>query len=104
MRPVVERGRVKVGTIWPEKRACLLINRYPVKHRAIPQRAEQLTFEQRAKVDRVRDAILKGHRKSGRRDLAKCGYPTDSMFRPHTKSAFVVRYSPLLDFLKTRPQ
>jgi len=62
-RPIVQRGRVEVGSVGPYERACLWIDLDAIKQSWILQWAVNLASEDRPKVDGLRRAILKANAK-----------------------------------------
>jgi hypothetical protein len=60
-RPIVERGRIEVGTIGPNQGMAFWINADLAKYFFIAERTEERTPKHRKKVDALRCAVVKTH-------------------------------------------
>lgn len=58
-RPVVQRGRIKIGSVWPYECAYLGVNTDLIEDLFIPQRSEQLPGEHRPEINYLFRPVLK---------------------------------------------
>jgi len=49
--PIMQGGRIEIGTIWPRQRPHFRIQSYGIKNAEVLKRAEHVAFQYRPKVD-----------------------------------------------------
>ena len=78
-RPVMQGGRIKIRTVWPDYGANFRINPNLIEKIRIMQRPIQPPMQQRLEVDRLFHAVFKSQFERVRRDDRDALYKMDGM-------------------------
>jgi len=77
--PVVQSGRVEVGTVWPDERSRLGVEPDFVEHRHVLQGPEECAVQYWREIDTLRRAVAERDQERIRTDNVEAADPMDGM-------------------------
>jgi hypothetical protein len=73
LRPIVKRGRIEIGSAWPNDGVNLRIERHLSERRWVVKRTVKLALKNRLEVNSARQAVVEMQAQRIRRDALKGG-------------------------------